>query len=163
MLAMREEPEIRNARVDDAPAISALILSTAPLFVSTSGKSVAPWFASSVTPAAIAGCIGDSRFNYLVALFGRVIAGVIAVRDTTHVHHLFVAPEFQRQGIAGQLWRRAESEAVAAGNNDGFFVRSSEYAVPVYERLGFRMAGERTEKEGIVFVPMRLERQRAPG
>lgn len=160
---MLEELEIRNARIDDAPGISALILKVAPFFASAPGAPVAPWFAGTITPAAIAGYVGDSRFNYLVALVKDVLAGVIAVCAATHVHHLFVAPEYQRQGVAAQLWQRAKSEALAAGNSDGFYVRSSEYAVPVYESFGFRVVGERTEKEGIVFVPMRLEVRRVHG
>lgn len=160
---MQQEPEIRTASVNDAPAISALILSVAPLFASTPGGSVTPWFANSVTPAAIASYIADSKFNYLVALLGRVVAGAIAVRDATHVHHLFVAREFQRRGIATQLWSRAKSDALAARNSDGFYVRSSEYAVPVYERFYFRVVGERQEKDGILFLPMRLELHRGHG
>lgn len=157
---MRQEFEIRPARVDDAPRISALILKLAPFFASVPGASVAPWFAETITPTAIAGYISDSRFNYLVALVNGVLAGVVAVREATYVHHLFVALEYQRRGVAARLWWRAELDALAAGNRDGFYVRSSEYAIPVYESFGFRVVGERTEKAGIVFVPMRLETHR---
>jgi GNAT superfamily N-acetyltransferase len=72
------------------------------------------------------------------------------------VRHLFVAPEFHRRGVAAALWERAKTDAIAAGNSEGFSVRSSEFAVPVYERFGFSVVGERREKDGIVFVPMRL-------
>lgn len=156
---MLEELEIRNARVEDAPNISALIFKVAPFFASAPGAPVAPWFAGTITPAAIAGYIGDSRFNYLVALVKGVLAGVVAVREARHVHHLFVAPEFHRKGLAAKLWERAKVDALALGNKEGFSVRSSEFAVPVYERFGFRVIGARAEKDGIVFVPMKLELQ----
>ena len=65
------------------------------------------------------------RFNYLAGFVGQTLAGVIAVRDTTHVHHLFVAPEFQRKGLAGKLWARAKADAVSSGNKD----RSREAAI----------------------------------
>ena len=90
---------------------------------------------------------------------GRVLVGVIAIRDTTHVHHLFVAPEFRRQGVAAKLWEHAKKDAIALGNKACFSVRSSEHAVPVYERFGFYVAGNRTEKEGVIFALMKLEIQ----
>lgn len=153
--------EIRNAQVADAPRISSLILSVAHYF--DPRGSVAPWFRNSVSPQAIEGYIGDNRFNYLVAYSGQILYGVIAVRDTNHLYHLFVAPDVHRQGIATQLWERAKNDALNAGNTEGFFVRSSEYAVPVYERFGFRVAEAPAEKEGLVFVPMRLDLRQFQG
>lgn len=88
---------------------------------------------------------------------GKALAGVIAVRDTTHIYHLFVMPEFHRKGVAAKLWERAKANALASGNKEGFSVRSSEFAVPVYERFGFCVIGSRAEKGGIAFVPMKLE------
>ncbi|MCG8462149.1 MAG: GNAT family N-acetyltransferase, partial [Holophagales bacterium] len=60
--------------------------------------------------------------------------------------------------IASRLWQRAKQAAVDAGNSRGeFSVFSTPYAVPVYESFGFRATGPRQEKDGIAFVPMRLE------
>lgn len=153
---MREDLEIRRASNSDAARISALIGDVAHCFNAKRGGALAPWFWESIAPSAIERCIGDDRFNYLVAWSGATLVGVIAMRDRTHVHHLFVAPAFQCRGVATQLWQRAKADALAAGNDQGFSVRSSEYAVPVYERFGFRVVGARGEKDGIVFVPMRL-------
>ena len=162
-LGMQKQPTIRKARAEDASQISELIFKVAHRFnLSTSGE-VAPWFLATITPSAIAGNIDDTNFNYLVGFVGQVIAGVIAVRDTTHVHHLFVAPEFHRKGLAAKLWEHAKVDALALGNKEGFSVRSSEFAVPVYERFGFRVIGARAEKDGIVFVPMKLELQHKHG
>ena len=107
-LAMQNQLEIRNAHVADAPLISSLILNVAHYFSPGSGSDVASWFLKSVTPLAIEGYISDTKYNYLVAYSGRVLAGVIAMRDTTHIHHLFVAPEIHRQGVAARLWERAK-------------------------------------------------------
>jgi len=160
---MQNPVGIRRAHVVDAPLISTLILNVAHYFSSGASGEVASWFLNSITPQAIEGYIRDAKYNYLVAHSDGVLVGVISVRDTSHVHHLFVAPETHRQGVAAQLWTRAMADALNAGNTDGFFVRSSEYAVPVYSRFGFRVAGARSEKDGIVFVPMRLELPRVPG
>lgn len=154
---MQEQFTIRKARTEDASQVSELIGRVAYCFASSASDEVAPWFLESVTSSAIAEYINDAKFNYLVGLVGPVLAGVIAVRDTTHVHHLFVAPEFHRKALATKLWERAKADALASGNKEGFSVRSSEFAVPVYERFGFRVIGARAEKDGIVFVPMKLE------
>jgi len=148
---------IRNAHIEEAQLISDLILNVAHYFSPGQVGDVAAWFLDSVAPRAIGDYINDPGYNYLVAYAGQDLVGVIAVRDTTHIYHLFVAPEVHRQGVAARLWARARSDALRAGNNEGFFVRSSEYAVPVYLRFGFRVVGERSEKDGLVFVPMRLE------
>lgn len=148
---------IRNALTEDASQISELIGRVAFYFAASASGEVPLWFLKSVTPSAMASYIKDPKFNYLVAFLGPALAGVIAVRDRTHVHHLFVAPEFHRQGLAAKLWERAKADALASGNKEGFSVRSSEFAVPVYERFGFRVIGARAKKGGIVFVPMKLE------
>lgn len=132
-LAMQEQFTIRKGHTEDASQVSELIGRVAYYFASSASDEVAPWFLQSVTPSAIAEYINDSKFNYLVGLVGPVLAGVIAVRDTTHVNYLFVAPEFHRKGLATKLWERAKADALASGNKEGFSVRSSEFAVPVYD------------------------------
>ena len=47
------------------------------------------------------------QFRYSVAEYGSFLAGVVAGRDGTHLFHLFVASEFQRQGLAMRLWYNA--------------------------------------------------------
>lgn len=154
---MQEQFTIRKARTEEASQVSELIGRVAYCFASSASAEIAPWFLESVTPPAITDHINDPKFNYLVGLLGPTLVGVIAVRDITHIHHLFVAPEFHRKGLAAKLWERAKADALASGNKEGFSVRSSEFAVPIYERFGFRVIGARAEKDGIVFVPMKLE------
>lgn len=160
---MQEQLTIRKAYSADASHISELICKVARCFNSSASGEVAPWFLTSVTPFAIADHIADTKFNYLVGFLGQALAGVIALRDTTHVHHLFVAPEFHRQGVAAKLWEHAKADAIAQGNKESFLVRSSEYAVPVYERFGFHVVGARAEKDGVIFVSMKLELQQRHG
>ena len=89
----------------------------------------------------------------------RVDAGVVAVRDGTHLFHLFVVSEFLRQVFARRLWAHAVQEAQSAGRDEAFNVNSSLFAVQVVERLGFVVCGDRVEQHGMAFVPMR----HAPG
>jgi len=93
---------------------------------------------------------------YHVALLDGVLAGFIAVRDNSHLFHLFVAREHQRQGIARRLWDVARADAVARGGDGVFTVNSSNYAVPVYESFGFVRVGPTQLAKGLYYNPMRL-------
>ena len=148
---------IRPALPEEAKSISDLIKSVAHYFTLHPDGKGAEKFLLSIAPEAIDGYITNPSFKYLVGLTGRDLAGVVAVRDGKHLFHLFVAPQFQRHGIARQLLQAARSVAIASGNEEGFTVNSTSFAVAVYERLGFRATGPRVEKNGIAFVPMRLQ------
>lgn len=84
---------------------------------------------------------------------GRII---IAIRDNSHLFHLFVAKEFQGRRLASQLWHIAKSNALIAGNPGSFTVNSSLNALAVYESFGFVREGEVQRMHGISFQPMRL-------
>ena len=154
---MQEQLTIRKACPEDASPISELICQVAHCVGSGPSGEAVPWFLASITPLAIADNISDNKFSYHVGFVGKTLVGAIAVRDAKHVHHLFVAPKFHRKGVASRLWERAKADALASGNSEGFSVRSSELAVPVYERFGFRVTGVCAEKDGIKFVPMKLD------
>ena len=85
----------------------------------------------------------NSGFRYFVAEIGGTMAGVVATRDDQHLYHLFVDNQFQRQGLAGKLWRVAHAACVAARGN----CASSRSTLPAtrwrcYERFGFVRHGE---------------------
>jgi ribosomal protein S18 acetylase RimI-like enzyme len=93
-------------------------------------------------------------FRYHVAeLNGRII-GFVGVRDNKHLYHLFVANEFQRQGLGRQLWNVARAQCLAAGNPGNFTVNSSNNAVAIYERLGFVRTGPMQNRDGVLYNPM---------
>lgn len=148
--------EIIPAKIEDADLISALISSVAHYFTLHPQGIGAERFLKTIQPSSIADYLASDDFLYLVAFVEDDLAGVIAIRDNKHVFHLFVAPEFQRQGIAKRLWSFAKEAAIHAGNINGFTVNSTEFAVPVYENWGFKVVGERNEIDGISFVPMEL-------
>ena len=78
----------------------------------------------------------------------------MALRDNSHVYHLFVDPRVQGQGIASALWAEMKAHARAHGNPGRFTVNSSPGAMPVYSAFGFTAAGERQEDHGLIYVPM---------
>ena len=140
------------ARASDATAINALIRQYTHEFTISADGSGAEQFLASVSVEAEAGYISDPRYHYITACVGGVLAGFIAMRDRSHVFHLFVAPEFQRLGLATRLWHAA---LAAAPGVAGFTVNSSPSALPVYQRFGFAATGAQVEMHGIRFVPMR--------
>jgi len=145
----------RAMKPADAPAVSVLILDSFTEFIageySDEGRA---GFTRFVQPAAL---VDRSRANHLllVAMAGDRHAGVIELRDNDHVSLLFVDSRFQRHGVARELLMRALSLARPAKPGlDRVTVNSSRFAVPVYERLGFRQTGPERTVNGIVFVPM---------
>jgi GNAT superfamily N-acetyltransferase len=148
--------EIRNATAEDAEAISTLIKSVAHYFTLHPAGLGAETFLQSIEPEAIQGYITAPNFRYYIGLVEHQLAGVVAVRDTTHLYHLFVGQPFQGRSLSRELWQHAKEAAIAAGNHCGFTVNSTPYAVPVYERFGFKPSGPRVETHGIAFVPMEL-------
>lgn len=93
-------------------------------------------------------------FRYHVAELNDRIIGFVGVRDNNHLYHLFVAKEFQRQGLGRQLWNVARAECLAAGNPGRFTVNSSNNAVAIYERLGFLRVGPVQNRDGVLYNPM---------
>jgi ribosomal protein S18 acetylase RimI-like enzyme len=85
---------------------------------------------------AIGGYI-ESGYRYHIAEEDGELAGVVAVRDNSHLYHLFVSERFQGQGLARRLWEVAKTASLSAGNPGLFTVNSSRYAVGMYENFGF--------------------------
>jgi GNAT superfamily N-acetyltransferase len=93
---------------------------------------------------------------YHVAVEGDELAGFVAVRERSHLFHLFVARQWQRRGVARRLWDVAREAALAAGNPGAFTVNSSLVGRPVYESFGFVPTDPIQCKRGLRFLPMRL-------
>ncbi len=140
--------------IEDASAISRLIGSVARFFTLQPDGLGAEDFLKTISPEAVASYLVDPRFAYFKAVDNGALAGVVAVRDGSHVYHLFVDESFQRRGLSRQLWGHARA-AVGEASPGYFTVNSTPYAQPVYERFGFVATGPRVETKGIAFVPMR--------
>ena len=88
------------------------------------------------------------------------MVGFVAMRDQTHLFHLFVAAVHQRTGIARTLYgNRRDSSHCAPDRSLKLAVNSSLNAVPVYRSFGFVPAGAVMQAHGIAFLPMRLTLQ----
>ncbi len=90
-------------------------------------------------------------FGYFMC---NTLVGVIATRECEHISFLFVAPEYQRKGVARALLQFVRQDAVAA-EVEYITVNAAPNAVPIYERLGFVAVGPEEERCGIRYTPMR--------
>ena len=86
-----------------------------------------------------------------VAPRGDHIAGYLEI-DGDHIRLLFVARADLRQGVARALLRAATKNR--AGRT--ITVHASPYAIPAYERLGFRATTTIQSKNGMTFLPMAI-------
>ncbi len=147
---------IERATIADAAEISALIRSLSkPFLVSPTGEGSEPFYAS-VNESATAGYLSATNYSYFVARSQGQLVGVVAVRDNSHLFHLFVAEQFQGQGLGRKLWHLAKAEAMDLGNPGQFTVNSSLNAVPVYQSFGFVTTGPVVQKHGVAYQPMEL-------
>ena len=148
--------EIRAATLRDAESISKLVRQLSAKYIANEftaeGRET---LLNSMTPAAIEKYI-QTGFRYHVAEVGGQLVGVVAVKDNSHLYHLFVAENYQRQGIASGLWRLAKQACFEEENPGEFTVNSSKYAQKVYETLGFVAQSGPQDKNGVIFIPMKL-------
>ena len=124
-------------------------------FAEPSGKG-AEQFLGRISENAIAQFVSDPSYYYVVARQDKQLAGVAALRQGKHLYHFFVTEQFHKQGIGKAMWHNLQHYANAVGNQGKFTVNSSIFAVPVYERLGFKATSAPQTANGVTFVPMSL-------
>jgi len=147
--------EFRAGSPADAEAIAGLIASFESELTDDPSGAGAEGYLASVSIQAECEYLASERYRYLLAYSNSQLAGFIAIRDGSHLFHLFVEHSHQGQGIARRLWERALRE-LCIPNTDGVFtVNSSLSAVPVYQAFGFVPAGSTQSMHGISFLPMR--------
>jgi GNAT superfamily N-acetyltransferase len=153
--------ELRAGSPTDAQAIADLIASFQHELTDDPSGAGAEQYLASVSARAEREYLASARYRYLLACAGAELAGFIAIRDGSHLFHLFIDRAHQRQGIARLLWDRALSELCAPGADGALTVNASPSAVPVYQALGFAPAGSIQRSHGISFLPMRRTASRA--
>lgn len=144
----------RVATASDAAGIHQLIDSLAHHRSLDLSEPAPAGFTTGFAVATLEANLADSRYVYGVAVAGSRIVGVLGIRDGNRIQHLFVDERYQRQGIASELWKRAQDSLDDSG---GITVRSSLHAVPVYERFGFVLAGTVVNEPGLTYVSMELK------
>jgi len=149
--------EIRTGLPSDADAIAGLIASFQSELTDDPSGAGADKYLASVSVEAEREYLASSRYQYLLAFAGSQLAGFIAIRDGSHLFHLFVGRAHQGHGLARFLWQQALRELCIPNSDGAFTVNSSLSAVPIYEAFGFAAAGSTQRVDGISFLPMRRE------
>jgi GNAT superfamily N-acetyltransferase len=150
---------IRKAKASDAAKISELIYSLMHLFFAEPDGKGAEHFLQMSTPDGLAAFMAQPNINYLLGEEDGVFCGVVAVRNHSHLQHLYVVPSFQGRGVGKYLWEIARDQAVAAGNDGEFTVNASLNAIPFYKCMGFETVGDVLLAGGLRFQPMTLSAQ----
>jgi GNAT superfamily N-acetyltransferase len=148
--------QLRSGTASDAEAIAELIASFQPELTDHPDGAGAEQYFASVSVQAERGYLESPRYAYFVAEGEGTMQGFIALRDVSHVFHLFVARQYQRAGVARRLWQEAKTQALKTAAPSHFTVNSSLWAVAVYRAFGFEPAGQVVSAHGISFMPMRL-------
>jgi len=141
---------LRQAQVNDAQTLRSVVMSLSHYYLADGQQDLPDWFANTLTTSEFERRLNDKAFTHYVYLSNDRIVGYIALKQNKHLYHLFVLQAFHRQGIARKLWEYA----IAQGSSDTYSLRSSLYAVTVYQRFGFVISGECEHKDGITFQPM---------
>ncbi len=93
------------------------------------------------------------RFH--LAFVDGVLAGVAAVRNNSHIVHLFVGTRYQGRGIARKLWERLRKGCQRRAGTQVFTLNAAAGAVPVYRHFGFVFDRHPSRPRGkVVSVPM---------
>lgn len=144
---------MRAAGSRDAPALERLIV---PIFDATiaptleeKGREI---FRAFVSSEALAGRLAAGNPAVLIEeVQGDGTPIAYAERDGGHIRLMFVALDRQGQGLS----RRLLAGLLDGFDGDAVTLRSSDFARPRYEALGFTATGPRAIVNGIVHTPMR--------
>lgn len=148
--------QIRPLANTDIAAVAALLRTLAlEYIVHESPREGASTFLAENDEIGVRGFVARGHV-YHVAVDGDELAGFIALRDNSHLFHLFVGKRWHGQGLARRLWEVARDAAIARGGDGVFTVNSSNHAVPVYEAFGFVRVGPTQCAKGLYYNPMRL-------
>ncbi|MGJ9419541.1 GNAT family N-acetyltransferase [Massilia sp. CMS3.1] len=153
---------IRPLIASDLPACAHLLHDSASEFiVHESSREGACTFLRENDEAGIRAYVAAGHI-YHVAVDAGEIAGFIAIRDNSHVFHLFIDKRWHRQGLARRLWDVAREAAMTRGASGVFTVNASNHAVPVYAAFGFERSAPTQCVKGLYFNPMRCELATTP-
>lgn len=146
---------IRPLKPTDAADVSRLILSLSHRFLDDPHGRSARRLLATLSPDAVLERLASPHFHGWLAEDGSGACGLILMRDTSHLYHLFVREDRQRRGIAAALWRRALSQlrATAAAK---VTVNAAPGAIAFYRALGFAPSEALQEEDGLRFLPMAL-------
>ena len=97
--------------------------------------------------------LDEGTFRVWVCHLDGKLAGMIALRDNSHISLLFVKGNFHRQGVGRMLYEMAKIHALTSGSRF-ITVNASEYGIPFYRAMGFHETDMQRTSDGIIYTPM---------
>ena len=144
---------IRSASPKDSANIATLIQSLAHFYLDNPEGELPVWLTNTLTEQAFESRITEGEYvNFVYETDGKIV-GYISLKKPNHLYHLFVDPSLHGKGIARKLWEHLKNHA----QQQRYTLRSSMFAVPVYEQFGFKVSEPYGTKDGISFQPMSLD------
>lgn len=146
---------LRLGRPDDAPAIARLARRVvrrwiAPLQPKEGIASIEASLRVAVIRQRMA---AGQRFH--LAFRDGVLVGIGAIRNDSHVFHLFVGTRYQGQGIARRLWHRMREDGMRRADTRVFTLYAAPNAESFYAHLGFERDPDPARVRGnVVSTPM---------
>lgn len=114
-------------------------------------------FLAQTQPSTLAERIADGH-RYAVALLRERQVGVVGIGRHHHLYWLWVDAACHRRGIAARLLEYAIAMLLEADPTaTRMTVNASDYAVPIYRRMGFVTTGEEQLRAGVPVTPMKLD------
>jgi ferredoxin/ribosomal protein S18 acetylase RimI-like enzyme/flavodoxin len=149
---------IRNMKPEEAEVASKVALDSFATIdnrgFSTDGKAT---FTNYASPNAIASRLSFGH-NVILAIVDLKTAGIIEIRNNSHISMLFVLPEYIDNGIGTKLLSYAvaqiRKEQLKMKTVKQVTVHSSDNSVAFYLKRGFRAIAARQERDGISFTTM---------
>ena len=143
---------IREMKFNDISSVNSLIIEVFDKYMSGDyTKEGIKNFYEFISPASLRERLSSGN-RFYTAEKDEIIAGVIEVRDNSHIALFYVKGAFHGMGIGRSLFEHA-LEQIPTGTT--ITVNSSPFAVPVYERLGFTRHLPARMKDGMAFIPMK--------
>lgn len=143
---------IRAANQNDVPQICSLVISLSHFYLKSEEGVLPCWFSETLTESAFLDRISNAEYQNLVYEVQGKVVGYLALKGNSHLYHLFVSESHQGKGISRSLWQHVLNEC----KTEKYTLRSSLFAIPIYQKFGFRVVGEAGEKDGIGFQSMEM-------
>ncbi len=148
----RRRIRIHRLNAEDIPAAQALILESFSRFIAPAWKAEdAENFRRFLYD-----CPALGNYDFYGVFAGGMLKGaLVATRDGTHVAAFFARNGEQRRGYGGKLMKWFLAHAAAPVVT----VRAFEGGAPVYEKFGFVPVGEKTQTDGVPYIPMQYMKE----
>lgn len=155
---------VRLMTVQDVMPVAQMVRNLSSYFLSEADAPLPSWFADSLTDESFKTRLADERFTAWVYQQGNDVIGYLAMMRPNKLYHLFVHSDHHGKGVAGDLWQVARSQ----WPQQEYVVNASLFAVPVYQKWGFRLQAHGVtldrsthslaqfvqQKDGIHYLPM---------